>query len=43
MDVNHNISWLPKEASTFTIFGTEDGLNFMLPKSFVTWVSVDRS
>ena len=41
MDVTHNISWFPKEAWTFTIFGSKDSLNFILGKSFVTWVRVD--
>ena len=43
MDVNHNVSWFPKEAGTFSIFGTEDDLNCPLAKSFVTWVGVDSS
>ena len=31
----------PKEGKTFTLFGSEDDINFMIAKSFVTCVGVD--
>ena len=43
MDVNHHISWFLKEACTFTICETEDSLNCILAKSFVTWVGIESS
>ena len=33
----------PKEGLTFTVFGSEDDLNFMIAKSFVTCVVIDSS
>ena len=43
MDINHNVSWFPKDVWTLTKFGSGVDLNFMLLNSFVTWVSIDNS
>ena len=41
MRVDDYIICFPKEVSTFSLFGSEDDLNFMIAKSFATCVGFD--